>query len=1300
MLKNKRLNIDDGYSISHKERKIMKKTLAFIMTLISILTCVSGEMLFVAAEEFEKLSPASSVEYAEIVSELGNSDGVKVETAESDSEYAELVSELISENWEDNYFGEIVVDKENGVTVDGSKTTQSVSQIVENGLDESCVTEKNEKGDIDMSAALLKENGCEVSYEDDTVKITRPYQTKRLILLSKNKHLVDAYGAKSVISDGNGKYILQYDNEDRARLAFSYLESLKSTISVEVDKVVTVSNVKTQSNPLLQDGRNRWGAERIESDRFKEYLKNREKNTIVVAVVDTGIEMNHPFLKKRIINKGYDFIKNDSVPDDEYMHGTHCSGIIVDNTPDCVKILPIKVFNSSGASTNEIIAMGIDYAIKNKVDVISMSFGGECREKNGCEIDKAVQRAIEAGITCVASAGNDHEDAQNFCPAKIKECITVASLNKNDQLSYFSNYGDAIDICAPGENIWSSTIKANDYYEAASGTSMACPFVAAAAAMYLVNNPKLTPAQMMTAIKKTAVDLGVKGEDKTFGAGALDFGIFFKDKKASSSISTSTENLKIYCQSNNVSFVTPGLVDVKVLPFDATDKSYTVKIQDPSVAEFDGYGFNAKKPGETKATFTLSNGKSISVKIKSVRRKFWVDYAAKGFAGGSGTQNDPYIVKTAEQLARISYMGKKYLLRNDMYFKQAADIDLKGKTWYPILGRDQDGFICRINYDGDGYEIKNMQISNISNDIFIFYAALFSCTYGEVKNINMIDVNINSPDSNFSAAIVADFFGVMKNCYSSGKIIGKVAGGLVGNAEGEPAMIISNCRSDAYLTGKPLAGGIAGFFCGGEIENCVFTGKTFSESGETGGIAGIISAIGTTTNDYDYLDDICRIINCVSIENIAYSAESDTCYGVKAKPYIANCYYAGEYKTGIQHKRSNDITVKKVSKVDGRLFKKADFYSEKGRWNTKRPWNIGKTWKVKNDYPVLIDQKDDIVPSQFNYTELRSSVLLNGYTGRNPYVIVPSKINGKPVRVIREYFTSKKVDIIYMKIPDSVRRISHHAFWYDYGRCKSLQCVDMGKGIEYIDAYAFACTKIRAISFPKSLKQLDVSSFVESSLTHAFFEGDATQINPYAFGSKYPAKEGIKIYYKKGAKGWDNSKLKRFSAKVYNPDVPLLVTSYSTTYVKYGSKAKLNYRIYPVSAKTDKLIFKSNNAKINISKNGYLTTTSKVKSDATIRAIYNDKIIGYLVSKTDVSDDNYIVKFNGSGATSGSMKSQSLNFFNPTALSENRFKKKGYKFAGWSLTKGGKSIDCTDKEKVVKLAKQGKTIVLYAVWYK
>lgn len=122
----------------------MKKTLAFIMTVISILTCVSGEMLFVAAEEFEKLSPASSVEYAEIVSELVNSDGVKVETAESDSEYAELVSELISENWEDNYFGEIVVDKENGVTVDGSKTTQSVSQIVENGLDESCVTKKNE----------------------------------------------------------------------------------------------------------------------------------------------------------------------------------------------------------------------------------------------------------------------------------------------------------------------------------------------------------------------------------------------------------------------------------------------------------------------------------------------------------------------------------------------------------------------------------------------------------------------------------------------------------------------------------------------------------------------------------------------------------------------------------------------------------------------------------------------------------------------------------------------------------------------------------------------------------------------------------------------------------------------------------------------------------------------------------------------------------------------------------------------------------------------------------------------------
>lgn len=1274
----------------------MKKTLAILLTVISILTCVSGEMFSLAAQELEALIPV----YSEIPDNLENVDGAEVETAESDSEYTELVSSLINDNWEDNYFGEIVVDKENGVAVDGSKTTQSVSQVVENGLDESCVTDRKEAGDMDMSCAQLKENGCEVTYEADTIRITRPFQTKRLILFSKNKQIVDTYGAVSVISDGNGKYILQYDEEEKARRAFSYLESLKSTVSVEADKVVTVSKVTAQANPLTENKRNRWGAERIESDRFKSYLeKNGKNNKIVVAVVDTGIETNHPFLKSRVINKGYDFIHNDSIPDDEFMHGTHCSGIIADNTPDCVKILPIKVFNASGGSTNELVAMGIDYAIKNKVNVISMSFGGECGTQGGCVLEDAVQRAIQAGITCVAAACNESADAQNYCPAKIKECITVASVDSNDNLSYFSNYGDVVDISAPGENIWSSTIKENGYYEMASGTSMACPFVAAAAAMYLVDNPVLTPAQVMSTVKKTAVDLGVKGEDKTFGAGVLDFGVFFKDKKAADSISESAKTLNIYCKSNNVSF-SPGMVDVTVLPYDATDKSYTVKIKDPSVATFDGYGFNANKPGETTATFTLASGKSVSIKLKATMRRFWVDYAAKSFSGGSGTQNDPYIVKTAEQLARISYMGKKYLLRNDMYFKQAADIDLKGKTWYPILGRDQEGFICRINYDGNGYKIKNMQISDISNDIFIYYAGLFANTMGEVKNINMIDVDINTPDSNDAAAIVADFFGVMKNCYSSGKILGKCAGGLVGYVWGSPTTLIVNCRSDANVTGIPYAGGITATFGGGEIENCIFTGKTFSETGETGGIAARIIPLGAIANDYDYLDNICRIINCISIENIAYSAESYTWYGTKAKPYIANCYYSGEYKKAIQYYHGYDTSVKKVSKVDGRLFKKAEFYSEEGRWNTYRPWNVGKTWKVRNDYPVLLDQTDKIIPSQFNYTELRYSILLNGYTGRNPYVTVPSKINGKPVRIIREYFTSKNVDILYMKLPDSVRRISHHAFWYNYGRCKSLQYIDLGKGVEYIDAAAFASTRLNAISFPKSLKQLDTSNFIYTPLTYAFFEGDANRINPHAFGWKYPAKNGIKIYYKKGTKGWDDAKLKNFSAKAYNPDVPIHVASYKDSYVKYGSTAKLSFLVYPVSAKTDKLTYKSNNSEIKVSKNGYLTTTSKIREDATITVSYNGKKIGSVMANTMVSAGNYTVKFDGSGATSGSMKSQSLNYYNPTPLSENKFKKKGYKFAGWSLKKGGKSIDCTDKEKVVKLAKQGKTVVLYAVWYK
>lgn len=1183
----------------------VKRIFSLLMITLLMLTFVPRQIAYAVAEAIDEIEINLPSEQD---TETDFGEDVEIEQAETQEEFIEAVTELVNDTWEDNYFGEIIIDKENTVTVDGNETSQTVYDIVDNGYDETAA-DISRDNPSEFSENILNQKGCVVSFEGETVKITRPYQTKRLILRTKKKNLINTYGASEVISDGKGKYILQYNDEYTAKRAFTCLESLESTISVSVDKVVTVSAV----NPLTENNRNRWGAERIGSDRYKNYLAdNKKNNRVVVAVIDTGVEMNHPFLKNRLLNSGYDFIKKDKVPDDENMHGTHCAGIIADNTPSSVKILPVKVMNSSGSSTDSIVAMGIEYATEKNADVISISLGGHCTGE--CEIEIAVKKAINAGITCVVAAGNERDNAGKYCPAKIEECITVSSVGKEDMISDFSNYGEAIDVAAPGEYIWSSTLTADGGYAMASGTSMACPFVAAAAAMFLTESPDLTPSQVTKKIKSTTVDMGIKGNDNAYGAGVLDFRIFFKDKISPSSITVKEKVINVY-MSENITFE-PEYATVTVLPLEATDKSYTVKIKDTSIASFDGYGFTGKKAGETTAVLTLSNGKKATVKIKCHKRKFWIDYAAKKFAGGSGTQSDPYIVKTAEQLARIAYLGDNNKLRQNTYFKQMADIDLSGKTWFPILGKDQDGLVCRVNFDGNGYDITNLHIADIYQDIFIYYAGLFATSTGELKNINLIDVDINAPDSAWAGAVCAEGGNIIKNCYVSGKIVGTVAAGIIGalsNLNGaDTYTTVMNCRSDATVIGYS-AGGIVGFLSGGTVENCIFGGKTYcidkNLPGSRGGIAQSVHCLGGTVNTYDYIYDNVKIINCISVEDICSEVYGYTENGITSTPYIANCYYSGEYEEGISNYNPKEVTVKKVEKVDGKLFGTASFYSEKGRWNTKRPWEIGTTWKIKNGMPVLIDQTDTVVPSKFEYYEMRDSIVLTGYTGKSPYVSIPSKIAGKPVRIISEHFVSKNADVRTIKLPDSVKIITSLAFAYDYGRIKqSIEYIDLGKGVQIIEAGAFAfCANLHAISFPESLKRLDASNFIYSSVTNAFFEGDATEINPYAFGYKKPYKKGINIYYKKGAKGWDSEKLKNLGAKAYNPSVPVAVVSYGDSTVSNTGKTKLRYQIYPLTAKEELLTFKSNNSDIKISSDGYATTKLKGTDDAIVTVMYKKK---------------------------------------------------------------------------------------------
>lgn len=1017
---------------------------------------------------------------------------------------------------------------------------------------------------------------------------------KGLRLIVQAESLENGYGSEKMISDGEGMYVLQYNNAADAEKIYDYLNGCSFVSSVSFDK--TFSVLEESTNPLENSGRNRYGAKRIESDRYKKALaSNGKKGKIVVAVIDTGVYAAHPLLKGRIVSGGYDFVGNDKEPEDNNMHGTHCSGIIADNTPSNVKILPIKAFNSDGTSDDSTIVLAINYAVKSGVDVISMSFGSQGESEI---MHSAIKKAYDAGIVLVAAAGNDGEDAKNEVPAAFDECITVGAVDKNDNLAEFSNYGKCVDLCAPGVDIWSGTLKELGTYAMASGTSMAAPFVSAASAMLLTDDNKLSPASVKARLQKATVDLGVKGKDSTYGAGVLDFGVLLGDKKAATGISLSKKTVEL-TYNKKIKFAAEK-IGVIVTPSDATDKSYSITVSDTSVASFNGVGFVGKTGGKTSAAYKLTSQKaSAKLSISVTKRKFWIDSVADSYASGSGTQKNPYIIKTAEQLARVSYQSMKLKLKEDTWFKVAADIDLGGKTWYPILARNKDRYVCRINFDGGGYTISNLQIQNISSDIFIYYAGLFGTNMGEMKNIVLKNVNINCPDSNTAGGICANSAGYIHNCSVQGFISSKSSGGIAGTVQPmsgtNSRMGVYDCRADVTLSGGHDNGGIVGLMASGTIANC-FSNSKMRGDAEFGGIIG--AGFNTLGRDKKYGDHKLNIINCVSTSGIAFSLEAEK----KANICVRNCVY--NIDSSFTQRFRKNVSIKGCIKTTDSKIKTAAFYKDSSNWLKGYSWNIGKKWKVNNDYPVVSAQKTKVTNTEFDYYEYENYVEVTAYNGKNTTVTIPSKINDKPVSYIASELIFKNVEPLKVVFPASIKRIPFLVF-SEKAR-ESIAQVVLGKNVQFIDEEALRnIPGLSYIEFPKKVKYIGAKALCYSGVKLVCFNCDKPLLGSKAFQGC-----SAKFYADKTAKGWGGVKLNKKSVKIFDSSSPLKFDFPTEINIGYNKTAELPVAIYPLKFKTSDLKYKVENAKGIKQVKGNIFKCTEKGGSARILIYYKGKKVG------------------------------------------------------------------------------------------
>jgi len=244
---------------------------------------------------------------------------------------------------------------------------------------------------------------------------------------------------------------------------------------------------------------------------------------ILVAVMDTGVDPDHPDLSGRVM-PGYDFINDDSNPCDVHGHGTHVAGIIAacgDNGGGAagvawrVRVLPIKVLDDQGYGHYSDVIAGLHYAVDNGAEVINLSLGGGAPS---VALQDAVNHARSMGAVVVAAAGNEALDSLNY-PAACEGVIGVGATDEQDRPTAFSNQGEGLDLMAPGISILSGI--PGGEYTYMSGTSMAAPQVSGAFALLRSHYPDINVAETEQKLLASAYDLGSAGYDLISGWGLL-----------------------------------------------------------------------------------------------------------------------------------------------------------------------------------------------------------------------------------------------------------------------------------------------------------------------------------------------------------------------------------------------------------------------------------------------------------------------------------------------------------------------------------------------------------------------------------------------------------------------------------------------------------------------------------------------------------------------------------------------------------------------------------------------------------
>ena len=411
-------------------------------------------------------------------------------------------------------------------------------------------TYKETKMQAAKQQELLESSGM---YNTESIVLadTTPEQAERLAELLQARLRMTEDGTYAVLYLPEGVHVEDvYNNEEYK----SYLYSMSLDYYVDAEAVDANNRTLVSARPsfVVTD-------ELYPQQNYLDYINMQDTWAVskgagvTVAVIDSGIDTDHPDFAGRISERSYDATNDRVVRDygmevieDEDGHGTSVAGVIAAGMNDGigitgiapeVELIVIKCETDGNGQfvRSSDLVFGLAYAIECDADVVNMSFG---TEKN--VFAKYTQLAVDSDIICVAAAGNDGS-AMPMYPAADENVIGVGALDMDTwSLASYSNYGFSL-VLAPGT---AYTTAVNGSYQSATGTSISSPVVASAVALYLSQNPYTEFSEMCELLKASSVDLGILGEDRQHAFGALDIHALVCEEKGTITYEMLTDELK------------------------------------------------------------------------------------------------------------------------------------------------------------------------------------------------------------------------------------------------------------------------------------------------------------------------------------------------------------------------------------------------------------------------------------------------------------------------------------------------------------------------------------------------------------------------------------------------------------------------------------------------------------------------------------------------------------------------------------------------------------------------------------